>query len=99
MSIIGIVLFALAFIIMVVFQQDAYESHAAVDTVAGWAYISVFYGIAFAIVVLVKSKSTLILTNKEPITTEKLIEINNLRQKGILSEDEFQAMKIDLLKR
>jgi hypothetical protein len=99
MSIIGIVLFALAFIIMVAFQQDAYESHSAVDTLAGWGYISVFYGIAFAIVVLVKSKSNSpTLTNKEQTTTEKLIEINNLRQKGILDEDEFQAMKIDLLK-
>lgn len=99
MSIIGIVLFALAFIIMVAFQQDAYESHNAVDTLAGWGYISVFYGIAFSIVVLVKSKSVNILPNKEQTTTEKLIEINNLRQKGILDEDEFQAMKIDLLRR
>jgi Mn2+/Fe2+ NRAMP family transporter len=100
MSIIGIVLFAFAFIIMVAFQQDAYESHNAVDTLAGWGYISVFYGIAFAIVVLVKSKSsTTTLTNKEQTTTEKLIEINNLRQKGILDEDEFQAMKLDLLRR
>jgi Short C-terminal domain len=99
MSIIGIVLFAFAFIIIVAFQQDAYESHTAVDTLAGWGYISVFYGIALAIVGLVKSKSMATAIVKEQNTTEKLIELNNLRQKGILSEDEFQAMKIDLLKR
>ena len=54
------------------------------------------YAIPYSIVGLVKSNNAL---KKETSVTQELIKLGELKEKGVLSEDEFQAKKIDLLKR
>ena len=62
----------------------------------GWGYLGLLYAIPFAIVVLVQ-------TNKKETpdknVTQELLKLNELKEKGILSEDEFQSMKLNLLRK
>jgi hypothetical protein len=89
MSIIGIVWFSLSLLCILAFLESDLEASA------GWGMLGMLYAIPFAIVGLVKSNKK---ENKEVSVMQELLKLNDLKEKGILSEDEFQAKKIDLLK-
>ncbi|MDR0982808.1 MAG: SHOCT domain-containing protein [Culturomica sp.] len=55
--------------------------------------LGLLYALPYAIVGLVKSRK-----KQEKNATQELIALNELKEKGILSEDEFQAKKTELLK-
>jgi len=87
MSIIGIVWFSFSlFCIIVFFESD-------LDASAGWGMLGMFYAIPLAIVGLVTSNKP----KKELNVTQELLKLSELKEKGVLSEDEFQAKKKDLL--
>ncbi|MEJ6492522.1 MAG: SHOCT domain-containing protein [Flavobacteriales bacterium] len=89
MSIIGIVWFSLSFICVVGF------SNGMNDEAVGWGMLGMLYAIPYSIVGIVQSNKK----NKiEKSANQQLIELAELKEKGILSEDEFQAKKNDLLK-
>ena len=90
MSIIGIVWFSLSLIFVMVLIETN------ITAAAGWGILGLIYAIPFSIVGLVKSN---IPTKSESSVTQELLNLFELKEKGILSEEEFQAMKIDLLKR
>jgi Na+/proline symporter len=103
MAIIGIVWFSLSFFGLSITQQSAYadSSRDNIDSLAGWGFLAALYALAFAIVVVAKVKKPVQILSTPTAnrsTTAKLIELNELRQKGVLSEDEFHAMKLDVLK-
>jgi uncharacterized oligopeptide transporter (OPT) family protein len=87
MSIIGIVWFSLSLICIFAFFESDLEASA------GWGMLGMLYAIPLAIVGLVKSKKP----DKELNVTAELLKLSELKEKGILSEDEFQAKKKDLL--
>ena len=87
MSIIGIVLFSLSLICILAFLESDIEASA------GWGMLGMLYAIPLAIVGLVKSNKP----KKELNVTAELVKLSELKEKGILSEDEFQAKKKDLL--
>ena len=88
MSIIGIVLFSLSLICILAFFESDLEASA------GWGMLGMLYAIPLAIAGLVKSNKP----KKELNVTAELVKLSELKEKGILSEDEFQAKKKDLLK-
>ncbi len=87
MSIIGIVWFSLSLICILAFLESDIEASA------GWGMLGMLYAIPLAIVGLVKSNKP----KKELNVTAELVKLSELKEKGILSEDEFQAKKKDLL--
>ena len=87
MSIIGIVWFSLSLICILAFLESDIEASA------GWGMLGMLYAIPLAIVGLVKSNKP----DKELNVTAELLKLSELKEKGILSEDEFQAKKKDLL--
>ncbi|MFN4144984.1 MAG: SHOCT domain-containing protein [Runella sp.] len=97
MAIFGIVWFLLSFLCIATMQQSAYYgTKSDIDALAGWGYLGVLYALAFAIVVASKVKAST--PTGEQNRMAKLIELSELRRRGILSDDEFQIMKIDLLR-
>ena len=90
MAIIGIVWFSISILCIDSFQNSLN------DEAVGWGYLGLLYAIPFAIVVLVQ-------TNKKETpdknVTQELLKLNELKEKGILSEDEFQSMKLNLLRK
>jgi hypothetical protein len=90
MAIIGIVWFSISILCIGEFQNSLN------DEAVGWGYLGLLYAIPFAIVVLVQ-------TNKKETpdknVTQELLKLNELKEKGILSEDEFQSMKLNLLRK
>lgn len=89
MSIIGIIWFSLSFLFILVFLNEDMEA------AAGWGLLGMLYAIPYSIVGLVKSNKS---SNKEMNVTQELIKLSELKEKGVLTDDEFQAKKIDLLK-
>jgi hypothetical protein len=89
MSIIGIVWFSLSLICVIGF------SNSMNDEAVGWGMLGMLYAIPYSIVGLIQSNKK---NQTEKSATQQLIELAELKEKGILSEDEFQAKKIDLLK-
>ena len=89
MSIIGIVWFSLSLLCILAFINSDMEASA------GWGLLGMLYALPYAIVGLVNSNKK---TKTEKSATQELIELAELKEKGILTEDEFQAKKIDLLK-
>ena len=89
MSIIGIVWFSLSLICVIGFSNNM--NNEAV----GWGMLGMLYAIPYSIVGLIQSNKK---NKAEKSTTQQLIELAELKEKGILSEDEFQAKKNDLLK-
>ncbi|HNV62040.1 MAG TPA: SHOCT domain-containing protein [Candidatus Cloacimonas acidaminovorans] len=87
MSIIGIVWFSLSLICILAFLESDIEASA------GWGMLGMLYAIPLAVVGLVKSNKP----KKELNVTAELVKLSELKEKGILSEDEFQAKKKDLL--
>ena len=88
MSIIGIVFLSLSLIFIIALAEPN-------SPAAGWGIISSLYSIPFCIVALVQS-------NKKTISNEgaisDLIKLNELKEKGILTELEFNKRKIELLR-
>ena len=88
MSIIGIILFSLSLLIIVANYTTDYAGALS------WGIIGLLYAIPYSIVGLVKSNKK----HKVKISvTQELISLSELKEKGILTEDEFQAKKMDLL--
>lgn len=87
MSIIGIIWFSLSLICIVALIESNLQA------ATGWGILGLLYAIPYAIVGLVvsikKSKSTV---------TQELLNLSSLKEKGVLTDDEFQAKKLDLLK-
>jgi len=88
MSVIGIVWFSFSLFCLIAF----FKTNMAASV--GWGMLALFYAIPYAIAGLIKSNEQS--TNKVSVT-QQLVELNELKEKGILSADEFQAKKIDLL--
>jgi hypothetical protein len=86
MSIIGIVWFSLCLI--GVFALIDSETEGAL----GWGILGLLYALPYSIVGLVKSKS-MSKTNKY----EELERLLRLKEKGVISEMEFNHKKIDLM--
>lgn len=63
---------------------------------AGWGLLGMMYAIPFSIVGLVKSVQSKKTDNS---ITQELLNLFELKEKGVITEDEFQAMKMDLLGR
>lgn len=101
MAVFGIIWFLLSFLCIAIMQQSAYYgTKSDIDALAIWGYLGVLYALGFAIVVVIKVKipvpSSFIIS---PLArADRLLELGELRQKGILSEDEFQVMKMDILR-
>ena len=79
MSIIGIVWFSLSLLIIIMSLGDN-DANAA----AGWGIIGLFYAIPYSI-------TGLVVANKN--MTAELIQLADLKDKGILTEEEFQVKK------
>jgi len=90
MAIIGIVWFSLSILCIGSFQNSLN------DEAVGWGYLGLLYAIPFSIVVLVQ-------TNKKEIpyknVTQELLKLSELKEKGILSEEEFQTLKFNLFRK
>jgi len=63
---------------------------------AGWGLLGMLYAIPFSIVGLVKSVQS---KKSDNSVTQELLNLYELKEKGVITEDEFQAMKMDLLGR
>lgn len=90
MSIIGIVLFGILF--FAIMSASDNNEH---DAILGAGVFAIIYGISFSIVTLVNTY------NKKKTymsVTHALLTLNELKEKGILTESEYQAKKIDLLR-
>lgn len=87
MSIIGIVWFAICLMGLLACLEDDYEA------AAGAGLFGLLYAIPFAIVGLVASSKQ---GGKKNVAQE-LLDWQALKEKGVLSEEEFKAKKIELL--
>jgi hypothetical protein len=88
LSIIGVIWFPLTLISSMAFTYS--DPKAAL----GWGMLGLLYAIPFAITVLIKTMKL----EKGDQQIKELLKIKELKEKGILTEDEFQAKKMDLLK-
>jgi hypothetical protein len=89
MSVIGICWFSLSFICIVGLIQSNMEA------AAGWGIIASLYAIPYSIVgLVVSSKKSENLLN---ITLE-LTKLNELKEKNIITEEEFQTLKSRIIK-
>ena len=82
LSIIGIVWFALCFLFIVTFLNDNVEASA------GWGILCVIYALPLSIACFFLSRDK----NQEGMS-ERLLELNSLKEKGILTEEEFAQKK------
>jgi len=100
MSIIGLILFSLTILLwlLVWATPDEHNSQAA----AGWAIISVFYAFPYSIVGIISTKSKKLIKSElkesKILPKEELLNLFELKQKGVITEDEFNSKKAELLK-
>lgn len=87
MSIIGIVWFSLSLICIFGFFESDLEA------AAGWGMLGMLYAIPLSIVGLINSNK-----EKKSNSYNELIKLSELKEKGIISEDEFKSKKNDLLR-
>lgn len=88
MSIIGIVLFSLCLLLMIAFWV---EEPADEEAAAGIALWGILYGIALSIVGIVSLSKK---TKSHPVDlVSELTKLANLREKGLISEEEFNQQK------
>jgi len=92
MSIIGIVFFSICFIFMLAFWGDEPSNDEAAASIAFWG---ILYGIALSIVGTV-SASKKVRTQKIDLANE-LNKLANLKEKGIITEEEFNQQKVIIL--
>ncbi len=88
MSIIGIVWFTLSmFFMLLLINED-------MEVAAGWGFFGLLYAIPYSITMLVLSdKQSKLNVN----TSDELIKLHDLKEKGILTEKEFNLKKAQLL--
>lgn len=88
MSIIGIVWFTLSmFFMLSLINED-------MKVAAGWGFFGLLYAIPYSITMLVLSnKQSKLNVN----TSDELIKLHDLKEKGILTEKEFNLKKAQLL--
>ena len=86
MSIIGIAWFSLSLLCIFAFYETDLEASA------GWGLLGMLYAIPLSIVGLINS-------NKKQNNNSyyELLKLNELKEKGIISENEFNSKKNDLL--
>ncbi len=86
MSIIGIAWFSLSLLCIFAFYETDLEA------AAGWGLLGMLYAIPLSIVGLINS-------NKKQNNNSyyELLKLNELKEKGIISENEFNSKKNDLL--
>ena len=90
MSIIGVILFSLLLVGMIVASGDNDQELASMLGV-----YAILYGIPLSIVGIVKSTR-----KKQKVdVTQELLTLNMLKEKGALSEEEFNEKKLELLKK
>ena len=89
MSIIGIVWFSLSLLFVIIALVD-YDP----DISAAFGILGLLYALPLAITVLVKSSEK---QKTKRNVIQELFTLNELKEKGILSEDEFQVRKNELL--
>jgi hypothetical protein len=88
LSIIGIVWFSISILFIISFIET--DPNAA----AGWGILGLLYAIAFAIVGLVKSLAKV----KPSINIhDQLLKLNELKEKNIISEEDFAKKKEEFL--
>jgi hypothetical protein len=90
MSIIGLVWFSLCLLLSIfLFVSDDVQASAK------YGMTGILFAIPLAIVGLVESSKK----NKTEINvTQELLKLHELKEKGVLTEDEFQTRKTNLLK-
>lgn len=90
MSIIGIVLFSLMLII-------CFLSNYQDGAVAG--FLGLLYAVAYSVVCLIQVNKNHVNISDTPAKsiTQQLMELSELRKNGILSEEEFDAKKQQIL--
>ncbi|CAM3653922.1 SHOCT domain-containing protein [Rheinheimera salexigens] len=88
MSIIGIVWFSLSLIFILAFMDTD------VDAAMGWGMLGMLYAIPYAIVGIVTTKKK---SKDDSTSMQQLINLNELKEKGILTDDEFQFKKQQIL--
>jgi len=89
MSIIGIVIFSISLIFIIMLLGDNDYKAAA-----GWGIIGMLYAIPYSITGLVVANKNV--KNTKNMTAE-LIQLAYLKEKGILTEEEFQVKKQALI--
>jgi predicted membrane protein len=91
LSIIGIIYFALCLlcILLLASGSDYFAS-------SGWGLLAVFYAIPFSIVTLVVSAKSKTEDTGSSIS-DRLVEIHDLKEKGILTEQEYLTQKAIIL--
>ena len=92
MSIIGIVWFSLSMLCVLGF------SDSDPDASLGWGILGLIYAIAFAIVALVQSlKRPRHHQQPQQTVYDHLLQLNDLKEKNIITEEEFNHRKQSLL--
>ena len=84
MSIIGVVWFSFSLICIIAFKDSD------IDAAIGWALLGMAYAIPYSIVGIITTKKE---KGNDPNSTQELINLNELKEKGILTDDEFQRKK------
>ena len=88
MSIIGVVWFSLSLIFIIAFMDTD------IDAAIGWGMLGMIYAIPYSIVGIVTTKKK---KGSDPNSTQELIKLNELKEKGILTDDEFRMKKQEIL--
>jgi len=88
MSIIGIILFTLLLFAV----SDTMDTD--IETAVGLGCTAILYGLALSIVALINSNKQ---KKNRPTITQELLSLNQLKEKGILTEEEFQIKKMQIL--
>jgi hypothetical protein len=89
MSIIGIVYLSLCFVFIVILTSQNSDSGAA-----GWGILALLYAIPYSIVGLVQASK--LSKDVRDVSTE-LLKLNELKEKAILTEEEFNSRKARIL--
>jgi len=89
MSIIGIIWFSICFVLMMLMGGS--EKWVAS---AGWGMFGILYAIPYAIAVLTQSSK---IKNLSRTHAEELIKLHELKEKGVITEEEFEDKKSQYL--
>jgi hypothetical protein len=65
-----------------------------IETAVGLGCTAILYGLALSIVALINSNKQ---KKNRPTITQELLSLNQLKEKGILTEEEFQIKKMQIL--
>ncbi len=101
MSILGIVFFTLSILIYLAFLVGSVEvyiqiTNELVEILSLMGFLGLLYALSLSIVMFFKSvKKQKNLINA--YVTEELIKLYDLKEKGILTEEEFNTKKVQLL--